>query len=316
MYNFIYSSSDIYAPFCLASVSSLLKNNKEINGQSTLHLLSNAISDSNIAKFKLICDRYGCNFNVIDTKKVKELIRDRNCKLNFNISSFLRIFLSELLPKDVNKALFIDSDTYINSGIAELYSLSLDNVACAMVPDQPILRGHQAEAGLKYNENYFNAGVILVNVRYWRDYKISDKMLESYLCRPNGCSLDDQTVINAVLARNTIVLPYKYNMMKCISCRTYRAFCKSNQPIGYHTYEEFIEARNKPVIIHFNGPSLRPWHKWNAHPYKKKFLQEVREYTPEFKLIKPEIPLYFLLFSWCVNKFGYKIIYAFNGHKR
>lgn len=316
MYNFVYSSSDIYAPFCLASISSLLKNNKEAFGKSTFHILSNAVSDANIIKFQSLCDKFNCKLNVIDTQQIRDLIKSYNCKLNFNIASFQRIFLSELLPNNVEKALFIDYDTYVNHGIADLYSISLNNSPCAMVPDQPILRKHQAEAGLDYNENYFNAGVILVNVKYWRENGISQAMMKSFLERPGGCALDDQTVINVVLAKSTIVLPYKYNMMKVISCRTFRHFCKSNQPVGFHSYEEFVEARNKPVIVHFNGPSLRPWHKWNAHPYKKIFLREVRTYTPDFKLISPDIPLYFLVFSWCINKFGYKIIYSLTGHKR
>lgn len=316
MYNFIYSSSDIYAPFCLASVSSLLKNNEDIQGNSALYLLSNSISNDNVSKFQNLCDRFSCQLHIIDTQRVKDLIHARNCKLNFNISSFLRIFLSDLLPQNVDKALFIDSDTYVFHGITDLYSIPLADSPCAMVPDQPILRKHQSDAGLEYNENYFNAGVILVNVKYWREHKIPDQLMEAYLQRPDGCALDDQTVINAVLARHTKVLPYKYNMMKYVSCRTYRYFCKINQPIGCHTYEEFVEARNKPVIVHFNGPSLRPWHKWNAHPHKKRFITEVREYTPDFKTIKPDVPIYLLIFSWCINKFGYKIIYAINGHKR
>lgn len=135
-YNICFSSSNIYIPFCIAAVESMLHNNSELRGNTTLHLLSNEISNENIENLKLLLDAHKVTLNIIDVTNFKKRIEKLNLNLEFNISSVLRLFIAELLP-EIDKVLFIDSDTYILRGISSLYDVDISNAPCAMVLNQP-----------------------------------------------------------------------------------------------------------------------------------------------------------------------------------
>lgn len=65
MYNFIYSSSDAYAPYCVTSITTLLKNNPDLT-DAHIFVLSNAISDKNIRIMKWRCNEYKAKLSIIN----------------------------------------------------------------------------------------------------------------------------------------------------------------------------------------------------------------------------------------------------------
>ncbi len=307
MYNIIYSSSDAYSPFCLTSIYSLLENNRDLKNVS-IHILSNEISEANCQKIKSVCDTYHAKLSFIDTDKLRNRLTATKGggTLNFNISSFLRIFLPELLP-GIDKALFIDSDTYINHGIKELYETDITERPCGMIYNQPIYLEMQTESQLSWNENYFNAGVILINLKYWRDNNITQQILDFYYSNGGNFSVDDQSIINAVVARDSIVLPYKYNAMVVLFSCSYKRFCNINQPIGYRTKQEYYDAKNAPVIVHFNGPGVRPWQVWCGHPYTKTYRKALYKCFPAFKLQRTEHSTVWLVMQYVWHRVFCKI---------
>lgn len=59
-----------------------------------------------------------------------------------------------------------------------------------------------------------------------------------------------------------------------------------NYEVGKKTKEEFYEAQNNPVIVHFNGPNhVRPWEKWCSHPYTRKYRKALYTNFPDFSLM-------------------------------
>lgn len=239
--------------------------------------------------------------HVIDIIEFKDKIGQLGIKLEFNISSALRLFIAELLP-DVDKVLFIDSDTYISCGLVELYNTNLGDYPCAMVLDQPICGDLLNECDLDDNSPYYNAGVILINLKYWREHGLQDKLISCYTTRKHF-SVDDQGVINTVLSKHTLRLPYKYNAMKIIFSSNYKRFCNANVQVGFATRDEFLEAKNHPVIVHFNGPAIRPWMRWCGHPYTKHFRKCLLENFPKFKLWIPKQSKSFLIRQYIWNRF-------------
>lgn len=73
MYNFIYSSSDIYAPYCLTSMSSLLKNNPNLS-ECRFYVLSNNISSAMRDRMKSLCGSYQAELHVVDCNLVIDSI--------------------------------------------------------------------------------------------------------------------------------------------------------------------------------------------------------------------------------------------------
>lgn len=204
-------------------------------------------------------------------------------KLNFNPSSFLRIFIPQIVP-GIDKALFIDSDTYVCNGIKELYDIGIDNYYCAMSYNMPIYRDMLQEAQMNLNDGYYNAGIILLNLKAWREDEIQKKILKFYYDNGGNFPTDDQSVINAIVASKTFTLPYKYNAMIGTFYWSYYKFCKINTEVGNKTKSEYLEAKHKPVIVHFNGPGVRPWEKFCAHPFTSKYRKLLLEVNLEYLL--------------------------------
>lgn len=307
MYNFIYSSSDEYAPYCLTSMHSLLRNNKDLCDVK-FYVLSNNINNQTKDLMRRICDQYSAKLTFIDCKSTIYGIFASGGKLNFNPSSFLRIFIPELLPNCVEKALFIDSDTYVNTGISKLYNTNISGYLCAMSYNQPIYRGMLREASLEDGEGYFNAGVILLNLAAWRENNIQERILEYYYAHGGNFPTDDQSVINAIVGRQTLVLDYKYNAMTEIFYWSYKKFCDMNTYIGRKTKEEYLDAKHRPVIIHFNGPGIRPWQKWCGHPYTHVFRRELKQCFPEITFYRQKRSVGYLLAQYLKHTIFEKII--------
>jgi len=284
MYNIVYSTSDMYAPFMATSLYTLLSNNDNLS-DVIIHILSNDITEKNKNVISKICEDYQAKCQYYDMQPIICDLKKRKAKLGFNPSSFIRIYLGEVLPEEVDRVLFIDSDTYVQNGIKELYELDLQGKFIGMVYDQPIFSVFMNEAKLDDEIGCFNAGVMLLDLKLWRENRIQGKLLDYFFEENRIFLAEDQSVINAVLAPETFVLDYKYNAMVYIFCWSYKKFCEMNYEIGKKTKEEFYEAQNKPVIIHFNGPShVRPWEKWCSHPYTKKYRKALYAIYPDFVL--------------------------------
>ena len=80
-----------------------------------------------------------------------------------------------------------------------------------------------------------------------------------------------------------MVLPYKYNAMIGRFYWSFKKFCKMHTKVGYETKVKFMEAKHRPVIVHFNGPGVRPWEKLCGHPYTQVYIKELKNINPEYK---------------------------------
>ena len=294
-YNFIYSTSNEYAPYCATSINSLLINNSDMisEGEVAVYILSHDLDERNKKVLSSVCVNYNAKIKIVNCKdKVLELL-SCGAKLNFNPSSFIRIFIPQLF-QDVDKALFVDSDTYINGSLKEMYDIDLTDSPCAMCCNSPVYREMQEEANIDIAEPYYNAGIMLMNLKYWREHNLVDRMLQFYFSKKEGFPTDDQSVINAFVASNAVRLPYKYNMMIVIAYSSYKKFCSINLPVGCCAKKEYVEAQESPAIIHFNGPGVRPWEMLCAHPYTKMYRKMLFSLYPDIKLTSHRGKVYLL----------------------
>lgn len=153
--------------------------------------------------------------------------------------------------------------------------------------NMPIYKEMQMEAGLCTDDAYYNAGIILINLKYWRANKIQKKILDYYYSNGGNFPTDDQSVINALVAKDTMRLHYKFNMMIVGFYCSYKKFSSINLRAGICSKEEYMEAQKNPTIIHFNGPGVRPWEQFCGHPYTKLYRDVLFSLYPEFRLKMP-----------------------------
>jgi lipopolysaccharide biosynthesis glycosyltransferase len=72
------------------------------------------------------------------------------------------------------------------------------------VKSQPLL-------GIFDEGEYFNSGMLLIDVEKWREQNISEKVMEYLLKYPERIKFVDQCGLNAVLNGNWMKLPARFN---------------------------------------------------------------------------------------------------------
>ncbi len=182
-------------------------------------------------------------------------------------ATYYRLFLAKILPNSVDKVLFLDGDIIINKNLSSLWERDVNNIAVCGVIDQEN-DNIDVYNRLQYSPEfgYFNAGVLLINLLYWRTHDMTNKFLQFVNDYPERIKYHDQDVLNGVLHDNKLFLPIKYN--------TQTAFFYKKEYIKYNYMKfgvEIMEARENPFIVHFST-DFKPWNDDCAHPYRELFL--------------------------------------------
>jgi lipopolysaccharide biosynthesis glycosyltransferase len=113
--------------------------------------------------------------------------------------------------------------------------------------------------GLNANEPYCNAGVLYVNLDFWRSNEGSQKICMEYLSAKSK-NFQDQMAINRAFRGKIKLLPLRYNMISHIREFSAKSLLRLSAPGPFYTEQEINEAKQNPAIIHFTADFLgRPW---------------------------------------------------------
>lgn len=168
--------------------------------------------------------------------------------------TFVRLLVPNLLPPDVEKAIYLDCDVAVLDDIGALWDLDISNWALmaaqdliGWVNDPSAGIANYRELGIPGNRKYFNAGVLLLNLRKWRAENIPERLLKYLRDYKDVIRASDQEALNAVLGASWCELDYRWNWQ--IIARIYR--------IGTHKMG-WTPSETRRSIIHFHS-SEKPW---------------------------------------------------------
>lgn len=165
------------------------------------------------------------------------------------------------------------------------------------VPKRAIMpRLHYSE---KYS--YFNAGVLLVNLDYWRQHDIEKEITEYISDYPERLLYNDQDVLNAVLYTRRLFIPFRWNMQD--------GFFRKKRKLRPGSIPALEAEMPEAAIVHFTG-GKKPWHDKSVHPYKKEYLKylDLTQWSGE----RPPVNYMFRftkLFDSIQGVFGWKNVY-------
>ena len=211
-----------YPLYTMLVINSILLNNKS-QSKYTFYIINNNLSLWNKLRMKLYVYLKGekIEFIKVDTSVIdngKNLFDSNEITKHVSRIGTARILLPKLLPKEINKVLYLDSDMLVVSDLKELYDISLDNCYAAMALDISVYNQITNREGYilegKEQNYYYNTGMILVNLLAWRKYNLSDLMID-YL-RQNNIKFGDQDALNVVLKNNIKQISNKYNNYEII----------------------------------------------------------------------------------------------------
>lgn len=174
---------------------------------------------------------------------------------DFGIIVWLRFFLPEVLA-DRARVLYLDSDTFVNGPITDLWGTALEGHPIAAVANvvEPALRDHVRRFGVEYPGGFFNSGVLLMDLDAMRKSGSTDRLLEFATTNADRLLWPDQDSLNAVFKRDWATLHPRWNVQN--SFWTWRDWALEVFGEG-----RLAEAVGDPRVRHFEGPSLsKPWH--------------------------------------------------------
>lgn len=257
--NVFFAIGPFFIKYFSVAVTSLLETNKNLDLSiyliydfEDLTVLNQVVSFAR--------EKYGVDINLIfqDTS----LFDHYRIAGHVSKNTYVRLLLPEILPSYVETGLFLDSDIVVTGCLDELLDLKFaefDDTASAedrkyiyAVPETKLFNKVNSEriTSLGYPINqYFNAGIIWVNLKNWRLKRLSSTLINMASKHMNDLKYWDQDILNMYFANRWSKLDRKFNSVHLIWKR-----------------------RQVPLVIHFAGAS-KPWHYLNLHPYKKVYLK-------------------------------------------
>lgn len=272
MINLILASDNNYAPYLSVMLNSILINNKNDFNKFNIFILDDGLSKTSKNKLNEIIKSYNANISFIPTKnlnelEIKMLTIERDITLE-SLTTYSRLFIATLLPKNIKKAIYIDCDGLIVDSLKEIWETNIDNYYCAAVLDgaNPYVR---KKLGIESNKNYFNAGFLLINLDKWRKDNVEEKFIKFMINNQHRYYQHDQGTLNYVFKDNVLIIKPKYNLFLFFQFLEYKLAKKYACLTEYYNEEIMTESMKNPVFLHFCGNYAdRPWFN-KSHPYRK-----------------------------------------------
>ncbi|GGE24852.1 glycosyltransferase family 8 protein [Streptococcus himalayensis] len=164
---------------------------------------------------------------IIDKKVSTIAYKHFNTAEHISEATFYRYHIPELIEED--KVLYLDSDIVVVGDLSPLYDLDIEPVGLAATEN----------FGREYD---FNAGVLLINNRRWREKNVLNRALSIHEKLDATLNFADQDVLNELFKNEWMPVPEIYNM----------------QIFGGNFNLKRYSIPSETVIIHYTT-AIKPW---------------------------------------------------------
>ncbi|HPT40888.1 MAG TPA: glycosyltransferase family 8 protein [Candidatus Gastranaerophilaceae bacterium] len=269
------ASDDNYAPFVATTITSIVKNTTSF---INFYVLDGGIVEWNKQKIQSIQSDFK-NFSVefVDMGKCG---LERFPNLNhYSVNTFSRYFIPELKP-DLDKILYLDIDIIVKGDIAQLYNQEMNDYPIAAILEDFYPENYKYLKQICPNydggSNYFNAGVLLISLDYFRKNNITQQLIDTTVKLKDLIRCADQDILNFVFANNFKILDYKFDFMPDHKDYIYKLGKK-----------EAIGAIDNHGLIHYTG--RKPWNTMQAENAQD--FWDVAKLTPFYKELKTALDI-------------------------
>lgn len=297
--NILFSSDDNYAKHLGVAMYSLMIHTPKAK-KLNFFIVDNHISGANVAKLKqVVRDFSNSNIRFISFDTfAKELVLDMPWPIS--MSAYARLFAAEMLPKELDRILYLDCDMVINHDLSELWNIDLQGKCIGAVQDQ-VSPKIKESVGLSSKDRYFNSGLLLIDLRKWRTLNIGKQAIDFIRLHGGRVIHHDQGVLNGLLHDNGwLRLPLKYNVMTIHYMMDQHKIVRYFSDFSvFYSQEEVSVAKYYPCVIHFT-PSFtsRPWEQNCKHPLRALYNIFLYRTLWSSSLDEERIPWYSRIINW------------------
>lgn len=250
--NILLTINKKYVKFVNILLNSIQLSNKDTKFDVYILHRELDIEDKNIIESGLDLNKFNIKMIKIDEEEVKNFPQYQK---RYPKEIYFRLFATKYLPENINKILYLDSDTLVINKLDELYNMDFEgNFYIATTHVKKILRKIN-EVRLRIDDDvpYINTGVLLINLKELRKIDVQKEVCEFVENNSKKLMLPDQDIITALYGNKIkIVDALRYNL----GDRDLNLYNLNHikDPIGLKWVKE------NTVIIHYYGRN-KPWNK-------------------------------------------------------
>lgn len=298
IFHFAFCINDTYVPYICVTIKSIVENFRQQN--ITIHVLTDCISDKSQQRLNEAIAGGECKIDLIvyniDNSQLQGL------KNTWSTYAWYRVLLPNYLQKDIDRVLYLDADTIVSNNISELFHLDMTNNAVAGCLDPESFNTEAfLRCGYDKEKKYICSGVLMMNLNYWREYQLTNKIIEWGRKNNNIIKFPDQDTINYICQDSKIVLPLKYGVMDF--------FFKEERFYREPYRQQLLDCLKCPAIVHYAG----------QNPWKRELATAVMqdEWDKYNHMLKHPVEKIYITKGWLLFKMKvWQMLHPYNQSKR
>ena len=193
--NILYASNDGFARHLGTSMYSLFDKNRGAK-TITVYVLSLGLSEENIGKLQTIANIFNRELVILELGDIRKRFDFDVDTGGYDISIMGRLFMGEMLPEHVDRVLYLDCDTVIVRSIENMWKEPLGGAILGAVMEPTIYEAVKESIGLEKEDGYYNSGVLLVDLKRWREERIQEKLMQFLKEKGGTLFASDQDLLN------------------------------------------------------------------------------------------------------------------------
>lgn len=224
----------------------------------SIWLLHSAIADKDLNLLNEYCQSLGMEFNWI--KVDRDYFKNAPISKRYPQEMYYRLLSPLLLPKTLDKIIYIDPDILVLNSILPLWNLKLkENVFAASSHSGPfdVVNGVNM-VRLNNDHSYFNTGVILIDLKKARKIVKADDVFECVKKEDNLLLLPDQDVFNILYGSKTTEIDDAIWNFDAKNIPVYKLKSEGSLTIDW--------VMKNTVFLHFCGRG-KPWKSKSAKSF-------------------------------------------------
>lgn len=268
--NIVLATDNNFVQHCGVTIKSITSNNKDVN----FYLLTEGLSPANTRLLESVAEENGCSleFCIVPSDIVRFFPMSKMASSHISIATYYRLFITSLIPGDVDKVIYLDCDMVIRDSLSALWETDVTNAPlCAVYQHNEWAdnNGSWERLRIPREYGYFNAGCLVMNLDYLRKNNFQHKAIEYINNHYERIISHDQDVLNAMFYKEAIPLDCKWNYLPLFWSKKFKT---DEFPLKCHYKEEKCSKYFEPIIIHYVSKP-KPWEYGCDNPYTSEYFK-------------------------------------------